>query len=624
MTAVSQKSSLPALTLGAIGVVYGDIGTSPLYAFKEVFVSGHLAVNPANVMGTLSLFFWALTLVVSIKYVALIMRADNDGEGGLMALLALAANAVKDKPQLHAVLMTLGIFGLVLFFGDGVITPAILVLSAVEGLEVVTPKAVPYILPISLAVLLTLFVVQKWGTARLGRYYGVTTALWFVCIGVAALPHIAQQPQVLLALSPHYAVQFSLQNPGVTFITLGAVFLCVTGAEALYADMGHFGVRPIRLAWFVLVMPCLVLNYLGQGALVLMEPSAAENPFFRMMPTWATLPMVGLATATTVIASQALISGAFSAAKQAIQMGYLPRMAILHTSERESGQIYMPTVNWALFLGVFLAVIIFRNSGALTAAYGISVSLVMVITTVLTFFVIRYRWHLPLWLCVVATGVFLLVDVLFAASNLLKVAQGGWLPLVMAVALYLVLVTWKKGRSLMAERMDAEAIALPQFLEGLLAAPPQRVEGVAVFLSASTQTAPSALLHNLKHNKVLHQHNLFVSVRTSEVPRVPLGEQTQVQDLGQGCWRVAVTLGFMDDPDLPRALRHAPLLAGVIDPMNTSYFLSRETVVPTLGGGMAVWRQKLFSQMHKSASAAADFLKLPSNCVVEMGSKVSL
>lgn len=625
MSSTSQKSSLSALTLGAIGVVYGDIGTSPLYAFKEVFASGHLEVNEANVMGALSLFFWALTLIVSIKYVMLIMRADNHGEGGLMALLALASQSVKKHPKRRAALMALGIFGLALFFGDGVITPAISVLSAVEGLGVVTPKAVPYILPISLGVLLTLFVVQKWGTARLGRYFGATTALWFVCIGLAALPHIVHYPQVLWAISPHYAVQFAWQHQTIAFITLGAVFLCVTGAEALYADMGHFGVRPIRLAWFFLVMPCLVLNYFGQGALVLADPSATENPFFRMMPAWATLPMVGLATAATVIASQALISGAFSATKQTIQMGYLPRMSILHTSEKESGQIYMPAVNWALFFGVFLAVITFRNSGAMAAAYGVSVSLVMVITTLLTFFVIYHRWRLPLWLCLGTTATFLLVDLAFFSSNLLKVADGGWFPLVMAVALYLVLVTWKDGKNRLAQRLNAGATRdLPHFLNDLFRAPPQRVDGTAVFLAVNTQTAPSALLHNLKHNKVLHRYNLFVSVQTRELPRVALHEQTQVYCLGHDCWRVDVQFGFMDEPDVPRALRCAPALSEVIDPMMTSYFLSRETVVPTPGRGMAMWRQKLFAHMHKSASAAADFLKLPSNAVVEMGAKVAL
>lgn len=624
MVHAPSKSSLSALTLGAIGVVYGDIGTSPLYAFKEVFASGHLEVTSPNVIGILSLFFWTLTVIVSIKYVALIMRADNHGEGGLMALLALASYSVQDNPKLRAMLMTLGVFGVALFFGDGIITPAISVLSAVEGLEVVTPKATPYILPISLGVLLALFLVQKWGTARLGRYFGIAMLCWFVLIGLAGIPHIVAHPEVLGALSPHHALHFASEHYQIAFITLGAVFLCVTGAEALYADMGHFGSRPIRLAWFLLVMPCLTLNYFGQGGLVLTDPSSAENPFFRMMPGWATIPMVVLATAATVIASQALISGAFSAAKQTIQLGYLPRLAILHTSEQESGQIYVPAVNWALLGGVVLAVVLFRTSGALAAAYGISVSLVMVITTILTFFVIRYRWKLPLPLCIGATSLFFVVDVSFFASNLLKVADGGWFPLLMALVFYLILATWKDGRQLLRKRLQSDAIDLATFLKAAIASSPARVEGTAVFLAANPGIVPSALLHNLKHNKALHANNLFLTVQNRDVPRVPLAEQIHVEPLGDGCWSVLVEFGFMDVPDVPRSLAQATELHAVTDPMSTSYFLSRDTVIPTFGREMVVWRQKLFAQMHHSASSAADFLKLPNNAVVEMGSKIEM
>ena len=620
----TSKSSLAALTLGAIGVVYGDIGTSPLYAFKEVFASGHLPISTDNVIGILSLFFWTLTVIVSLKYVTLIMRADNHGEGGLMALLALASHSVQDKPKLRAALMTLGVFGVALFFGDGVITPAISVLSAVEGLEVVTPKAVPYILPISLTVLLALFVAQKWGTARLGRYFGIAMIFWFVLIGLAGVPHILKHPEVLGAVAPHHALQFAWAHYQIAFITLGAVFLCVTGAEALYADMGHFGAKPIRLAWFFLVMPALTLNYFGQGALVLADPATAENPFFRMMPSWATIPMVVLATLATVIASQALISGAFSATKQTIQLGYLPRLAILHTSEQESGQIYVPAVNWALLGGVVMAVVTFRTSGALAAAYGISVSLVMVITTILTFFVIRYGWKLPLPVCIAATALFLLVDMAFFASNLLKIADGGWFPLLMAAALYLMLATWKDGRRLLMQRLRSDSIELPVFLEAVFAAPPTRVDGTAVFLAANAGVVPSALLHNLKHNKALHVNNLFLTVQSQEVPRVPLAEQTRVEPLGRGCWNVIVQFGFMDEPDVPRALAQADALRTLLDPMTTSYFLSRDIVVPTFGSAMSLWRQKLFSQMHHSASAAADFLKLPNNAVVELGSKIQM
>lgn len=624
MAHASTKSNLATLTLGAIGVVYGDIGTSPLYAFKEVFASGRLEVNASNVVGILSLFFWTLTVIVSLKYVSLIMRADNHGEGGLMALLALASHSVQDNPKLRGILMTLGVFGVALFFGDGVITPAISVLSAVEGLEVVTPKAVPYILPISLTVLLALFVAQKWGTAQLGRYFGIAMVFWFVFIGIAGVPHILKNPEVLGAVSPHHALHFAWEHYQIAFVTLGAVFLCVTGAEALYADMGHFGARPIRLAWFALVMPCLTLNYFGQGALVLADPATAENPFFRMMPVWAAVPMVVLATLATVIASQALISGAFSATKQTIQLGYLPRLAILHTSEQESGQIYVPVVNWALLGGVVLAVVTFRTSGALAAAYGISVSLVMVITTVLTFFVIRYGWKLPLPMCIAATSLFLIVDVSFFASNLLKIADGGWFPLLMALVLYVVLATWKDGRRLLTQRLRAESLELPAFLESVFAAPPTRVEGTAVFLAANSGVVPSALLHNLKHNKALHTNNLFLTVANRDVPRIPLGEQVQVESLGRGCWKVLVQFGFMDQPDVPRALAQANALHALVEPMTTSYFLSRDILVPTFGRDMPVWRQKLFSQMHHSASAAADFLKLPNNAVVELGSKIQM
>jgi KUP system potassium uptake protein len=620
----TTQSSLAALTLGAIGVVYGDIGTSPLYAFKEVFVSGHVPVTTDNILGVLSLFFWTLAVIVSVKYVVLIMRADNHGEGGLMALLALASHSVQDNPKLRRILMTLGVFGVALFFGDGVITPAISVLSAVEGLEIVTPAAKPYILPISLTVLLMLFLVQKRGTDMLGKFFGPIMVVWFVSLGLMGLGPIFQHPEVLKSISPYYALHFGYAHYEIAFVTLGAVFLCVTGAEALYADMGHFGKRPIRVAWFAMVMPCLILNYFGQGALVLANPAAAENPFFLMLPGWATIPMVALATAATVIASQALISGAFSATKQTVQLGYLPRLTILHTSQTDTGQIYVPAVNWALLFGVVLAVTTFRTSSALAAAYGISVSLVMVITTVLTFFVIRYGWKLSLPLCVAATGIFLLVDISFFASNLLKIADGGWFPLLMAAALYLILATWKDGRNLLAEKFRKDAIDLPGFLEAVFVFPPVRPDGTAVFLSSSVGIVPNALLHNLKHNKVLHQTNLFLTVQNQDIPKVPVEEQAQMTSLGHDCWQVIIRFGFLDDPDIPKALQQIRSPDWRYDRMTTSYFLSRDIVVPTMGGEMAQWREKLFAQMHRSASGAADFLSLPSNAVVELGSKVEI
>jgi KUP system potassium uptake protein len=620
----SQKSSLAALTLGAIGVVYGDIGTSPLYAFKEVFGSGHVPITTANVLGVLSLFFWTLTVVVSIKYVALIMRADNAGEGGLMALLALASQSVKDRPQLRKAMLILGVFGVALFFGDGVITPAISVLSAVEGLEIITPAAKPYVVPISLLVLFILFAVQKRGTADIGKFFGPVTVFWFLAIAATGVLQIIENPGVLAAVAPWYALRFAMEHYGIAFITLGAVFLCVTGAEALYADMGHFGKLPIRLAWFALVMPSLMLNYFGQGALVLANPKAASNPFYLMTPDWALIPMVVLATLATVIASQALISGAFSATKQTIQLGFLPRLSILHTSIRETGQIYIPAVNWALLAGVVMAVLMFGSSSALAAAYGISVSLLMVITTILTFFVIRFGWGYPLPLCIAATGCFFMVDIAFFASNALKIAHGGWFPLAMAGVLYMVMTTWKQGRSILNEKLRTDAVDLPSFLDAVFVSPPVRVEGTAVFLTAEPGTVPNALLHNLKHNKVLHAQNLFVTVRNHEVPWIGMNKRIEIESLGHDCWQVKVHYGFKNDLDLPKALQQIKGRGCELESMTTSYFLSRDTVIPTIGSGMAPWREKLFAQMHHNASGAADFLNLPNNSVVELGSKIEI
>ena len=620
----SQKSSLAALTLGAIGVVYGDIGTSVLYAVKEVFNHGHVAVTPDNVYGLMSIFFWTMTVIVSIKYVVLVLRADNNGEGGLIAMLALASNAVKDKPRLRRVLLIVGIFGTSLFYGDGVITPAISVLSAVEGLEVVSPAFAKGVIPITLAILFALFAVQKHGTSGIGKFFGPITLVWFVTIALLGVSQIVTHPEILKAISPHYAVNFMWANPGTTFVILGAVVLCVTGAEALYADLGHFGKKPIRLAWFSVVMPCLVLNYFGQGALLLSNPAAVKNPFYLMAPDWALLPLVGLATAATVIASQALITGAFSVTKQAIQMGYLPRLRILHTSVRETGQIYMPFINWGLFAVIVLAVVMFRSSSNLAAAYGIAVCTDMLITTILTFFVIRHGWKYPLWLCVAATGIFFIVDFAFFASNLMKLFAGGWFPLVIGGVVFTLMMTWKQGRQILNEKMRVDAIDLPSFLGAVFVSPPARVEGTAVFLTAEPGTVPNALLHNLKHNKVLHAQNLFVTVRNHEVPWIGMNKRLEVESLGHDCWQVIVNYGFKNDLDLPKALHQIKDRGCELETMNTSYFLSRDMVVPTIGGGMAVWREKLFAQMHHNASGAADFLNLPNNAVVELGSKVEI
>ena len=620
----SSKSSLAALTLGAIGVVYGDIGTSVLYAVKEVFGSGHVPFTPDNIYGILSIFFWTLTVIVSLKYVILVLRADNNGEGGLIAMLALASQAVKDKPRLRKVLLAVGIFGTSLFYGDGVITPAISVLSAVEGLEVVSPHFKQYVIPLTLVVLFCLFAVQKRGTSGIGKFFGPITLIWFLTIAVLGVSHIVTHPEILWAMSPHHALGFRWAHPGISFIILGAVVLCVTGAEALYADLGHFGKRPIRLAWFGVAMPALTLNYFGQGALLLAEPEAVKNPLFMMAPDWALVPLVVMATLATVIASQALITGAFSVTKQVIQLGYLPRLNILHTSVRDTGQIYIPLVNWGLFVAIVLAVVMFRSSSNLAAAYGIAVTLDMLITTILTFFVIRFGWGYPLALCVAATGFFFVVDLAFFASNLLKLFQGGWFPLMIGGGVFMLMMTWKQGRSLLNDKLRADAIDLKDFLESVFLSPPTRVDGTAVFLTAEPGAVPNALLHNLKHNKVLHRQNLFVTVRNHEVPWIGRDKRLQVEPLGHDCWQVVVQYGFKDDPDIPSALHQLRVQGCDVEPMTTSYFLSRDTIIPTIGSGMAPWREKLFAQMHHNASGAADFLHLPSNAVVELGSKIEI
>ena len=620
----SKKSSLSALTLGAIGVVYGDIGTSVLYAVKEVFGSGHVPFTHDNIYGILSIFFWTLTIIVSLKYVTLVLRADNNGEGGLIAMLALASTAVKDKPALRRVLLAVGIFGTSLFYGDGVITPAISVLSAVEGLEVVSPAFKQGVIPITLVILFLLFFFQKHGTAGIGKFFGPITLVWFGVIALLGISQIATHPEILKAISPHYALMFMWANPGTTFIILGAVVLCVTGAEALYADLGHFGKKPIRLAWFSVVMPSLVLNYFGQGALLLGNPAAVKNPFYLMAPDWALLPLVGLATLATVIASQALITGAFSVTKQAIQMGYLPRLNIQHTSVRDTGQIYMPFINWSLFAIIVLAVVMFRSSSNLAAAYGIAVCTDMLITTILTFYVIRYGWNYPLGLCIAATSVFFVVDFAFFASNLMKLFAGGWFPLVIGGVVFTLMMTWKQGRQILNDKLRADAIDLPSFLDAVFVSPPARVEGTAVFLTAESGMVPNALMHNLKHNKVLHAQNLFVTVRYHEVPWIGMNKRLEIESLGHDCWQVNLHYGFKNDLDLPRALQQIRGRGCDLEPMTTSYFLSRDTVIPSIGSGMAPWREKLFAQMHHNASGAADFLTLPNNSVVELGSKIEI
>jgi KUP system potassium uptake protein len=572
----------------------------------------------------LSIFFWTLTVIVSIKYVALVLRADNHGEGGLVAMLALASMAVKDRPVLRQRMLIVGIFGTCLFYGDGVITPAISVLSAVEGLEVVSPAFKKYVIPLTIVILLGLFAVQKRGTSGIGKFFGPITVVWFAVIAALGVYHIAEHPEIMWAISPHYAVMFIVNEPAITFLILGAVVLCVTGGEALYADMGHFGKKPIRIAWFTVVMPSLTLNYFGQGALLLTDPSAVANPFFNMAPDWLLVPLVVLATAATVIASQALISGAFSVTKQVVQMGFLPRLQVLHTSVKDTGQIYIPFVNWGLFAVIVLAVMMFKSSSNLAAAYGIAVCTDMLITTVLTFFVIHYGWKYPFWWCLAATGFFFAVDLAFWASNLLKLFEGGWFPLLIASVIMMFMLTWRDGRAILSEKRKEDALDLSSFLDAVFLSPPTRVEGTAVFLTSGKGAVPNAMLHNLKHNKVLHKQNLFVNVQNHEVPWIAEDERLEIAAIGNECWQVVIHYGFKDDPDVPGALSHLNGMGCEVSPMTTSYFLSRDSIVPTVAGGMAQWREKLFAQMHLNASSAADFLNLPSNSVVELGSKIEI
>ncbi|MDL5030402.1 potassium transporter Kup [Pelomonas sp. APW6] len=612
------------MTLGALGVVYGDIGTSPLYALKEVFHGGHVPLTPQNILGVLSLLFWTMTIVVSFKYVLLILRADNNGEGGLIAMLALATQAVRAKPTLRRVLMGVGLFGTAIFFGDAVITPAMTVLGAVEGIDVYAPQYHQFIVPITLLVLAGLFAVQRFGTGGVGKAFGPVMLVWFAALTLLGLPQILENPKVLAAVNPMYAIEFCLHYGWVAFVALGAVVLVVTGGEALYADLGHFGKKPIRIAWYAVVMPALVINYFGQGALLLEDPAAIKNPFFLIAPSWAEMPLFGLATLAAIVASQALITAAFSVTKQAVQLGILPRMRIVHTSVRDIGQIYVPFINWMLFGFVVVAVVMFGSSSKLAGAYGVAVTIDMTITTVMTFFVIRYGWKYPLALCVAATGFFFLIDVTFLASNLLKVAAGGWFPLTIGVWMFTLMLTWKQGRQLLSSKLREDAIELKGFLEAVFLSPPVRVPGSAVFLSAELGITPNALLHNLKHNKVLHEQNLFVTVRHHEKPWIGFDKRVEVENLGNDCWQVTVHFGFKNEPDVPEALKLLEARGVHLDDMETSYFLSRDIVIPTIGSGMALWREKLFASMHRNAAAAADFLHLPTNRIVELGSKVEI
>jgi KUP system potassium uptake protein len=615
-----------ALTLAALGIVYGDIGTSVLYAVKEVFNPSHgIALDPGTIVGGISAIFWALMVVVSLKYVVLIMRADNKGEGGIMALLALSSSAVQRYPRWRIALLMLGAFGAALFYGDAVLTPAISVLSAVEGLEVGIPALKPFVVPISVGVLVALFAFQRHGTAVVGRLFGPVMLLWFAVLAAVGVYGIVQNPAILSALNPIHALTFTTAHGWASFIVLGAVVLGVTGAEALYADMGHFGRQPIRIAWFGLVFPALALNYLGQGALLLSNPAAAVNPFYLMFPGWALFPMVGLATAATVIASQATISGAYSLTKQAIQLGFLPRMNIIHTS-REIGQIYLPGVNWILLAAVLAAVIGFGSSSALASAYGLSVTGTMLIDTFLTFFVIRFAWRYNLALCLLATGFFILIDIAFFSASFLKIAQGGWFPLMLASIIYVVMITWRRGRQILLTRLQSSAIPLQTFRKSLLEYPPTRVHGTAIFMAPESGAVPHALLHNLSHNKVLHERVIFVTVIIADIPWVPEDECVAVEPMGDEWYTIRMNFGFKDRPDVSRGLALCGKYGLEFNMLETSFFLNRETLVPvsTKDDGMALWRERMFAAMARNASSITDYFNIPTNRVIELGTRIEI
>lgn len=613
------------LALAALGVVYGDIGTSPLYTIHEIFAGAHhpVPVSHDNVLGILSLIFWSLMIVVSLKYVAFIMRADNKGEGGVMALMALVLRGAAGKPYAHG-LMLLGLFGAALFYGDGVITPAVSVLSAVEGLEVVTPDFKPFILPIALAVILTLFLFQRHGTASIGKLFGPVMTVWFAVLALMGIVSIARYPAVLAALDPRHALGFIAADPRLAFLSLGAVVLALTGAEALYADMGHFGRQPIQLAWFGLVLPALVLNYFGQGALLLTHPDAIENPFYRLAPDWALVPLVGLATLATVIASQAVISGCYSITQQAMQMGYSPRMAVLHTSDKEQGQIYLPTVNWLLLLAVMALVLGFGSSSNLAAAYGIAVTGTMVITSILAFIVVRSLWGWSLTMGALVLGGFLVLDGAFFFANATKIKDGGWFPLAFGIGLFIIMTTWKRGRVLLRRRLEAEAMPMTDFMASLALSPVPTTPGTAIFMTPDASMVPHPLLHSLKHYQVIHERVVLLSVHFIDTPYVPEGERLAVRHLRDNFWHVAVNYGFKDEPDIPLALDHCTAQGLPLDLAEVSFFLGRETIIPRLGGQLPLWREKLFVALFRNAGSATDFFKLPSNRVVELGSQVTL
>ncbi|AIC12419.1 potassium transporter Kup [Xylella fastidiosa subsp. morus] len=624
--AAITSNSNSTIILSAIGVVFGDIGTSPLYTLKEAFSPNYgLAPNHDTVLGILSLIFWAMMLVVTIKYVTVIMRVDNDGEGGIMALTALTQRTMPFGSRSIYIVGILGIFGTSLFFGDGIITPAISVLSAVEGLEVAEPHMKAFVVPITLAVLILLFLCQRLGTERVGKTFGPITFLWFIAIGVVGVYNIIQAPEVLYAINPWWGLHFFLEHGWHSMFVLGAVVLAVTGGEALYADMGHFGAKAIRHAWMYVVLPMLALNYLGQGALVLSNPTAIGNPFYQSIPDWGLYPMIALATAAAVIASQALITGSYSLSSQAMQLGYIPRMNVRHTSQSTIGQIYVPTVNWTLLMLVILTVIGFGDSTSMASAYGVAVTGTMMITTVLMIIYARANPRVPRLMLLMIAIVFIAVDGAFFYANIIKFMDGAWFPLLLGVVIFTFMRTWLRGRKLLHEEMRKDGINLDNFLPGLMLAPPVKVPGTAVFLTADSTVVPHALMHNLKHNKVLHERNVFLTVKTLKIPYAANSERLKIEPISNGFYRVHIRFGFMETPDVPSALMCSKDHAGIdFDPMHTTFFVSRETVIPSANRGMPIWRDKLFVLMHRNAAPANAFFRIPGNRLVELGTQVEI
>jgi KUP system potassium uptake protein len=621
----SRKRNLAALALAAIGVVFGDIGTSPLYALQTVFAAGHgVDVNTGNLYGILSLVLWSLLLVVALKFVVFIMRADNHGEGGIMALMALIRRLLREDERVRNVLIMFGLFGAALFFGDGLITPAISVLSAMEGLEVAAPGFTPFVIPLSLLVLVGLFYIQSKGTSTVGALFGPVMVVWFAVIAVLGVLQIARAPQILQATNPIYAIEFLTGHGIQGFLALGAVVLTVTGAEALYADMGHFGPQPIRLSWFLLVLPALVLNYFGQGALMMLDHAAAANPFYAMAPKWALYPMVALSTAATVIASQAVISGVFSMTQQAIQLGFLPRTNVVHTSAREIGQIYVPSMNWMMMLGVVALILGFRSSANLGWAYGLAVTGTITIDTLLVFVVARRMWHWNKAMTLAGMAFFLTIDLSFFGANLVKIFEGGWFPLAIGGIMFTLMSTWKRGRELLAERLHAQSIALKPFVQGLMEDSPLRVPGTAIFLTTNLNNVPHAMLHNLLHNKVLHETVVVLTVVMRNKPWVENQERLQVEKIAAGFYSISIHFGFKEEPNVPLALAPLKLRGNPLNLMETSFFLSRETLVVTKMPGMALWRERLFVSMARNGSSATAFFHIPTNRVIELGTQVEL